>query len=176
MGTARVVVGVIDLETNENCVWFMVRLKEAIDNPVGLTSNMDCGQTMMNEISEVFPHVEYRECVPPRQNFKKRYRGKVFNDHLWATAYSWSPYMFEKLYLAMAEAKPRTMKYLRETHKKLWTCSHSQRWIILPITWLRVSTAICALASAICTLHVVPSRFEMLIHNFIDIGENIQNV
>ena len=31
--------------------------------------------------------------------------------------------MFEKHYQAMATAKPEAMKYLQETHKKLWTRS-----------------------------------------------------
>jgi len=57
------------------------------------------------------------------QNFKKRYSGKVFDDHLWASSYSCIPYMFEKHYQAMAAAKPEVMKYLQETHKKLWTRS-----------------------------------------------------
>ena len=39
-----VAVGVIDSETNENWVWFMERLKEAIGTPVGLTFSTDCGQ------------------------------------------------------------------------------------------------------------------------------------
>lgn len=119
-----VAVGVIDSETNENWVWFMERLKEAIGNPEGLTFCTDCGQAVMNGVSEVFPNAEHRECMYHLvQNFKKRYSGKVFDDHLWASSYSWNPYMFEKHYQAMAEAKPEAMKYLQENHKKLWTRS-----------------------------------------------------
>ena len=119
-----VAVGVIDSETNENWVWFMERLKEAIDTSESLTFCTDCGQAVMNGVSEVFPNAEHRECMYHLlQNFKKRYSGKVFDDHLWASSYSWSPYMFEKHYQAMAVAKPEAMKYLQETHKKLWTKS-----------------------------------------------------
>jgi hypothetical protein len=57
------------------------------------------------------------------QNFKKQFSGKIFEDHLWASSYSWSPYIFEKHYQAMAEAKPEDMKYMQKTHKKLWTRS-----------------------------------------------------
>ena len=57
------------------------------------------------------------------QNFKKRYNGKIFVDHLWASSYSWTRYMFDKHYNAMARAKPESMKYLQETHKKLWSRS-----------------------------------------------------
>jgi len=38
-----VAIGVIDSETNENRIWFMERLKEAIGTPPGLTFCTDCG-------------------------------------------------------------------------------------------------------------------------------------
>jgi len=47
----------------------------------------------------------------------------VFDDHLWAAAYSWNPYLFEKHWLAMENAKPAATNWLRKTHKKLWTRS-----------------------------------------------------
>jgi hypothetical protein len=87
MGT--VAVGVIDSETNENWVWFMQRLKEAIGSPAGLTFCTDCGQAVMHGVSEVFSEAKHRECMWHLvQNFKKRYNEKVFDDHLWASAYS----------------------------------------------------------------------------------------
>ena len=83
-----------------------------------------CGQAMMNGVSEVFPQAEHRECMYHHvQNFKKRYSGHIFYNHLWASAYSWNPYMFEKHYQMMAEKNPEAMKYLQENHKKLWTRS-----------------------------------------------------
>ncbi|XP_039808507.1 uncharacterized protein LOC120672256 [Panicum virgatum] len=119
-----VAVSVIDSETNENLVWFMERLKEAIGTPVGLTFSTDCGQAVMNGVSEVFSEAKHRECMYHLvQNFKKRYSGEVFDKHLCQSVYSWNPYMFEKHYQAMAEYKPEAMKYLQETHKKLWTRS-----------------------------------------------------
>ena len=53
------------------------------------------------------------------QKFKKRYSGEVFDENLWQSAYSWSPYMFEKYYQSMAAYKPESMKYLQETHKEV---------------------------------------------------------
>jgi hypothetical protein len=46
-----VVVGVIDLETNENLEWFMERLKEAIGTLEGLTYSIDCGQPVMHGLA-----------------------------------------------------------------------------------------------------------------------------
>ena len=97
-------------------MWFIERLKEAIGTLEGLTFYTDCGQAVMNGVSEVFPNAKHRECMHYLvYNFKKRYSGKVFDDHLWASSYSWSPYMFEKHYQAMVAAKPEAMKYLQET-------------------------------------------------------------
>jgi len=56
-------------------------------------------------------------------NFKKKFHGKVFDDHLWAAAYSWNQYIFEKHWFAMEKAKPVATAYLRHWHKKLWTRS-----------------------------------------------------
>jgi len=47
----------------------------------------------------------------------------VFDEHLWAAAYSWNSYMFEKHIKPMAEANPAAMAYLQQTHTKLWTRS-----------------------------------------------------
>ena len=58
-----VVFGVINSETNENWVWFMERLKDAIGTLEGLTFCTDCGQAVMNGVSEVFPNAEHRECM-----------------------------------------------------------------------------------------------------------------
>ena len=54
-------------------------------------------------------------------NFKKRYTGKVFDENLWATAYSWNTYLFRKYWDRMAAAKPEAMVYLQQNHTKLWT-------------------------------------------------------
>ena len=38
-------------------------------------------------VGEVFPGAEHRECMHHLvSNFKKRYHGKVLDDHLWAAA------------------------------------------------------------------------------------------
>jgi hypothetical protein len=84
-------VGVIDSETNENWIWFMQRHRDAIGAPAGLAICTDAGQGVMTGVKEVFPNAEHRECmVHLVSNFKKRYSGKIFEDHLWPTSYSWS--------------------------------------------------------------------------------------
>ncbi|WVZ73983.1 hypothetical protein U9M48_022224 [Paspalum notatum var. saurae] len=56
-----------------------------------------------------------------RTKLKEHY--KVFTEHLWAAAYSWHPYIFEKHWDAMEKAKPKATQYLRDCHKRLWTRS-----------------------------------------------------
>jgi hypothetical protein len=92
--------------------------------PIGLAICTDCGQTVMARVKEVFPNAEHRKCMFRLiQNFKKRWSGNVFDDHLWAAAYSWHPYFFQKHWGAMEAAKPVAMEYLRKYHTRLWTRS-----------------------------------------------------
>jgi transposase-like protein len=75
--------GATHSETNENCIWFMQRLREAIGCPIGLAICTDCGQAVIVGVKEVFPNAEHRKCMFHLvQNFKKRWTGKVFDDHL----------------------------------------------------------------------------------------------
>ncbi|CAD6254194.1 unnamed protein product [Miscanthus lutarioriparius] len=105
-------------------IWFMQLFKDAIGSPNGLAICIDAGQAIMNGVKEVFPQVEHRECMFHLvTNFKKKYHGKVFDDHLWTTAYSWNPYVFEKHWLAMEKEKPAATAYLRKCHTRLWTRS-----------------------------------------------------
>lgn len=117
-------VGVVDSETNDNWEWFLKKLKEAIGMPRGLAISADAGQAVMAGVAAVFPQAEHRECMFHLvTNFKKRYHGKLFDDHLWAAAYSWNPFLFEKHWAEMEKAKPAATNYLRRGHKKLWTRS-----------------------------------------------------
>jgi hypothetical protein len=116
--------GVMDSETNENWIWFMQRLREVIRCLIGLAICTDCGQAVMAGVKEVFPTAEHRKCMFHLvQNFKKRWSGKAFDDHLWAAAYSWHPHFFERHWVAMEAAKPAAMEYLRQCHTRLWTRS-----------------------------------------------------
>jgi hypothetical protein len=102
----------------------MQRLRDAIGTPHGLAICTDVGQAVMTGVQTVFPTAKQRECMFHLvSNFKKRYREKVFDDHLWAAAYSWSPYFFGKHWQAMDEARPDAMNYIREWHKRIWTRS-----------------------------------------------------
>ncbi|WVZ90494.1 LOW QUALITY PROTEIN: hypothetical protein U9M48_036792 [Paspalum notatum var. saurae] len=116
--------GVFDSETNDNWIWFMERLREAIGSPRGLAICTDAGQPVMEGVGKVFPEAEHRECMFHLvNNFKKKYNGKVFDDHLWAAAYSWNPYLFEKYWATMDQAKPEATNYLKRCHTRLWTRS-----------------------------------------------------
>jgi len=51
----------------------------------------------MAGVGQVFLRAEHWECMFHFvTNFKKRYHGKVLDDHLWIAAYSWNLYLFEK--------------------------------------------------------------------------------
>ena len=63
---------------------FGYHLREVIGSPRGLAICTDAGRAMMVGVGEVFLGAEHRECMFHLvSNFKKRYHGKVFDDHLW---------------------------------------------------------------------------------------------
>jgi hypothetical protein len=96
----------------------------------------------MAGVKEVFPNVEHRECMLHLvMNFKKKYHGKIFDDHLWAAAYSWSPYFFEKHWKAMDEAKPEAMNYIRQFHTRIW--ARSQFWTHCKVDYVTNNLAEC---------------------------------
>jgi hypothetical protein len=120
----------------------MERHRDAIGTPEGLAICTDAGQGVMAGVKEVFPTAEHRECMLHLvMNFKKRYSGKIFDDHLWAAAYSWSPYFFEKHWKAMDEAKPVAMNYIKECHTRIW--SRSQFCTICKVDYVTNNLAEC---------------------------------
>ncbi|CAN6305382.1 unnamed protein product [Urochloa humidicola] len=99
-------------------------LREAIGSPRGLAMSTDAGLPVMTGVGTIFPQAEHRECMFHLvNNFKKKFHGKVFDDHLWAAAYSWNPYLFGKHWATMKTAKSVATNYLRKWHKRLWTRS-----------------------------------------------------
>ncbi|XP_048533812.1 uncharacterized protein LOC125512773 isoform X1 [Triticum urartu] len=119
-----VVYGVIDSETTESWVWFMEKLRDAIGSPPGLAICLDAGKGIDTAIEQVFGYAEHRECMRHLVvNFKKKFHGKVFDDHLWPAAYSWTPRGFDYHMAAIEEKKAAAIAYLNKYHTRLWSRS-----------------------------------------------------
>lgn len=56
-------------------------------------------------------------------NFKKKFHGKVFDDHLWPAAYSWTPQAFDYHMAAIEQKKAAAITYLKKYHSRLWSRS-----------------------------------------------------
>jgi hypothetical protein len=65
----------------------------------------------------------------------------VFDDHLWAAAYSWNPYLFDKHWVAMDTSRPAATSYVRNWHNKLW--SRSQFSTICKVDYVTNNLAEC---------------------------------
>ena len=78
---------VFDSETNENWIWFLGHLREATGSIRGLAICTNATQAVMARMGEIFLGAKHREYTFHLvSNFKKRYHGKVLDDHLWAAA------------------------------------------------------------------------------------------
>ncbi|WVZ64280.1 hypothetical protein U9M48_013826 [Paspalum notatum var. saurae] len=110
-------------ETTENWSWFFSRLHQAIGSPPGLVISTDAGKGIYSAVTQVFKNgVEHRECMRHLvANFKKRFRGEVFEKHLWPACRAYQRHRFEEHYNLMYEACPEAMKWIHDNHKHLWT-------------------------------------------------------
>ena len=116
--------GVIDAETTVSWVWFMEKLREAIGSPPGLAICSDAGKGIDTAIEKVFEYAEHRECMRHLVvNFKKKFHGKVFDDHLWPAAYSWTPRAFDYHMAAIEQKRAAAITYLKKYHSRLWSRS-----------------------------------------------------
>jgi hypothetical protein len=115
--------GVFESETTRNWEWFFNRLHQAIGSPHGLVISTDAGKGIDSAVTKVFKNgVEHRECMRHLvANFKKRFRGEVFEKHMWPACRAFQKHRFEEHYNLMYEACPESMKWIHKTHKHLWT-------------------------------------------------------
>jgi len=115
--------GVFGSETTDNWEWFFSRLHRAIGSPPGLVISTDAGKGIDSAVTKVFKNwVEHRECMRHLvANFQKRFRGEVFEKHLWPACRAYQRHRFEEHYNLMYEACLEAMKWIHNTHKHLWT-------------------------------------------------------
>jgi hypothetical protein len=115
--------GVFESETSANWAWFFSRLQQAIGSPPGLVISTDAGKGIDSAVTKVFKNgVEHRECMRHlAANFQKRFRGEVFEKHLWPACRSFQRHRFEEHYNLMYDACPEAMKWIHLNHKHLWT-------------------------------------------------------
>jgi hypothetical protein len=115
--------GVFGSETAGNWEWFFSRLHQTIVSPHGLVISTDAGKGTNYVITKVFKNgVEHRECIRHLvANFQKRFRGEVFEKHMWPACRAFQKHRFEEHCNLMYEACPEAMKWIHKTHKHLWT-------------------------------------------------------
>jgi hypothetical protein len=110
-------------EITENWKWLFNRLRQAIGSPPVLVISTDAGKGIDSAITQVFKNgVEHKECMRHLvANFEKKFRGEVFEKHLWPACRSFQKRRFEEHYNLMYEACPEAMKWIHRSHKHLWT-------------------------------------------------------
>ena len=75
--------GVVEVESEQSWRWFLENLHKVIGSPAGLAIHTDACKGLENAVEIVFPDAEHRECMRHLAgNFRKKFRGKVFDDNL----------------------------------------------------------------------------------------------
>jgi hypothetical protein len=96
----------------------MTRLRMTIGTPQGLTISSDACKGLPTTIASEFFYFEHRDCMKHlMENFKKRYHGDVFINHIWPAA---KTYTIEKCHYHLSEINKASLEaitYLEKNHK-----------------------------------------------------------
>ena len=116
--------GVLEVESEESWVWFLQQLRNIIGTPSGLVIHTDACKGLETAVEIVFPGVEHRECMRHlAHNFKKKFKGKVYDENLWPASYTCSLRKHEHHLRVLYAHNPLVKEYMDEHHGKLWSRS-----------------------------------------------------
>ena len=114
--------GVLEVESEESWVWFLQQLHNIIGTPSGLVIHTYACKGLETAVEIVFPGVEYRECMRHlAQNFKKKFKGKVYDENLWPASYTCSLRKHEHHLRVLYAHNHLVKEYMDEHHGKLWS-------------------------------------------------------
>jgi len=116
--------GVVEAESEESWVWFLQQLRNIIGTSPGLAIHTDACKGLESAVDIVFPGVEHRECMRHlAQNFKKKFKGKVYDENLWPASYTCSKRKHEHHLRVLYDQNPLVKQYMDEHHGKVWSRS-----------------------------------------------------
>ena len=116
--------GVVEVECEESWVWFLQQLRNVIGTPPGLAIHTDACKGLESAVDIVFPEAEHRECMRHLvQNFRNKFKGKIYDDNLWPASYTCSERKHEHHLRVLYNHNPLVKEYLDAHHGKLWSRS-----------------------------------------------------
>ncbi|KAL6902176.1 hypothetical protein ACP4OV_005052 [Aristida adscensionis] len=75
-------------------------------------------------VREVYPDIEHRECMRHLwANFKKYFRGEVYDKNMWPAARAYKPRKFEYHWNQVVAASPDVVTYMNQHHNHKWSRS-----------------------------------------------------
>uniref|UniRef100_A0A0A9GRG2 SWIM-type domain-containing protein n=1 Tax=Arundo donax TaxID=35708 RepID=A0A0A9GRG2_ARUDO len=115
---------IFESESTENWTWFMRQLEKAIGHPPSLVISTDACKGLDAAVKEVFPGIEHRECMRYLwANFKKKYRGEVYDKNMWPAARAYKSDKFNFHFNQVVAASPDIIDYMNAHHNHLWSRS-----------------------------------------------------
>ena len=99
-------------------------MRNIIGTPSGLVIHTDACKVLETTVEIVFHGMEHRECMRHlAHNFKKKFKGKVYDENLWPASYTCSLRKHEHHLRVLYAHNPLVKEYMDEHHGKLWSRS-----------------------------------------------------
>ena len=99
-------------------------MRNIIGTPPGLAIHTDACKGLESAVEIVFPGVEHRECMRHlAHNFKKKFKGKVYDENLWPASYTCSKRKHEHHLRVLYAQNPLVKEYMDAHHGKVWSRS-----------------------------------------------------
>ncbi|XP_075486260.1 uncharacterized protein LOC142525860 [Primulina tabacum] len=118
---------IVDSENDDSWTWFLLKLKEFINDDPNLIIISDKHISIINVVRTVYEHASHVHCSwHLSQNLKRVYGGKGGIDLFMKTAYAYKVSEFDELYGCLKERYPNIASYL-EMHSSpdKWSRAYS---------------------------------------------------
>ncbi|CAA0842511.1 Unknown protein [Striga hermonthica] len=112
---------IFESESSDNWKWFM---RQLVGHPPSLAISTDACKGLDAAVKEVFPGIEHRECMRHLwANFKKYFRGEVYDKNMWPAARAYKSNKFEFHWNQVVAADPKVVTYMNQHHNHKWSRS-----------------------------------------------------
>ncbi|XP_043697286.1 uncharacterized protein LOC122648089 [Telopea speciosissima] len=124
-GLFPIAYSVVEVENKDSWRWFLYNLEEALGSDnllVGLTFMSDKQKGLQDELAEVFPHANHRNCCRHiYSNFKEKFPDVWLKIQFWVAAKAPNEFLFQKAMQKILLCDKEAHDWLMRSHPSTWS-------------------------------------------------------